>query len=65
MKNENKDYRNLEKNKDINDGSLLDTIRFENILDIKRQLPTKKNYSNNAILSSNKNNNKKRIKKRI
>ena len=60
MKNENKD---LEKNKEINDGQLLETIKFDNILDIKRQLPTKKNYSNNnAVLGSDKkntNNNKK------
>ena len=40
LKNEN---NNLEKNKEINDGNLLETIRFENIMDIKRQLPTKKN----------------------
>ena len=46
MKNENKD---LEKNKEISDGHLLETIKFENILDIKRQLPTKKNYSNNNV----------------
>ena len=58
MKNENKEYKNLEKNKEINDGKLLETIRFENILDIKRQLPTKKNYSNNnAVLGSDKKNN--------
>ena len=55
MKNENKDYKNLEINKKINDGKLLDTIRFDNIMDIKRQLPTKKNYSNeNAFLGSDK-----------
>ena len=30
------DYKNLEKNKEISDGNLLETIRFENILDIKR-----------------------------
>ena len=60
MKNENKD---LERNKEINDGKLLETIRFDNILDIKRQLPTKKNYSNNnSVLGSeikNNTNNKK------
>ena len=66
MKNENKDYKNLEKNKDINDGDLLDTIRFENIFDIKRQLPTKKNYSNNnAVLNSGKNNIKKVNKQKV
>ena len=55
MKNENKDYKNLEINKEINDGDLLDTIRFDNIMDIKKQLPTKKNYSiKNAVLGSNK-----------
>ena len=54
MKNMDIDYKNLEKNKEINDGNLLETIRFENILDIKRQLPTKKNYSNNnAALEKN------------
>ena len=64
MKNENKDYKNLEKNKDINDGDLLETIRFDNIFDIKRQLPTKKNYSNtNAVISSAKNNKKTNKKK--
>ena len=57
MKNENKD---LEKNKNINDGQLLATIKFENILDIKKQLPTKKNYSdNNAVLNPSKPINKK------
>ena len=30
------DYKNLEKNKEISDSNLLETIRFENILDIKR-----------------------------
>ena len=61
MKNENKD---LEKNKEISDGHLLETIKFENILDIKRQLPTKKNYSNNnAVLGSGKNITKKVNKK--
>ena len=65
MKNQNKDYKNLEKNKDINDGALLETIRFNNILDIKRQLPTKKNYSNNnAVLGSDKNINPKINKKK-
>ena len=55
MKNENQDYKNLEINKEINDGDLLDTIRFDNIMDIKKQLPTKKNYSiKNAVLGSNK-----------
>ncbi len=64
MKNENKDYRNLEKNKEISEGHLLDTIRFDNILDIKNQLPTKKNYSNtNSIVNSSKGN-KKVIKKK-
>ena len=68
MKNENKDYKNLEKNKEINDSDLLlDTIRFDNILDIKRQLPTKKNYgnNNNNTFNSNRNINKKIIKKNI
>ena len=65
MKNENKDYKNLEKNKEINDNDLLlDTIRFDNILDIKRQLPTKKNYGNNNN-SSNRNINKKIVKKNM
>jgi NIMA (never in mitosis gene a)-related kinase len=63
MKNENNDYRNLEKNKEINDGNLLDTIKFDNILDIKKQLPTKKNYDHEN-LNSNKGNTKKIIKKK-
>ena len=55
LKNENNEYKNLEKNKDIDEGNLLETIRFDNILDIKRQLPTKKNYSNtNTSQLSNK-----------
>ena len=60
LKNEN---NNLEKNKEINDGNLLETIRFENIMDIKRQLPTKKNYSNNnnVVLGNAKNSSKKNI----
>ena len=63
MKKQNKDYKNLEKNKEINDGDLLDTIKFENIMDIKRQLPTKKNYSNNnAGLVSGKKINKNKDK---
>ena len=57
MKMINSEFRNLEKNKDINDGILLDTIRFDNIFDIKRQLPTKKNYNdinnNNNISKQN------------
>ena len=64
MKKQNKDYKNLEKNKEINDGDLLDTIRFDNILDIKRQLPTKKNYSNNKASLSPSSKNKKLNKKR-
>ena len=65
MKNQNKDYKNLEKNKEINDGDLLETIRFDNILEIKKQLPTKKNYSNNNVaLGSEKNNNKKMNKRK-
>ena len=64
MKNMDIDYKNLEKNKEINDGNLLETIRFENILDIKRQLPTKKNYSNNNA-ALEKNVSKKLNKKRI
>ena len=65
MKNLDIDYKNLEKNKEISDGNLLETIRFENILDIKRQLPTKKNYSNNnAALALEKNDVKKANKKK-
>ena len=66
LKNENNEYKNLEKNKDIDEGNLLETIRFDNILDIKRQLPTKKNYSNtNTSQLSNKiNNNEIKNKKK-
>ena len=48
LKNENNEYKNLEKNKEIDEGILLETIRFNDILDIKGQLPTKKNYNNNT-----------------
>ena len=58
LKNENNEYKNLEKNKEIDEGNLLETIRFDNILDIKRQLPTKKNYSNTNTSSINNSNNK-------
>ena len=65
MKNQDKDYKYLEKNKDISDGHLLDTIIFDNILDIKRQLPTKKNYNNSTdIDNSSKNTNKKTNRKK-
>ena len=45
IKINNDENKNWENSEDENDGILLDTIRFENILDIKKQLPTKKNYS--------------------
>ena len=65
MKNQDKDYKYLEKNKDISDGHLLDTIKFDNILDIKRQLPTTKNYNNSIEYdNSTKNTNKKVNKKK-
>ena len=60
MKMINSEFRNLEKNKDINDGVLLDTIRFDNIFDIKAQLPTKKNYSNVNNNNVNKQSGKKK-----
>ena len=57
LKNENNEYKNLEKNKEINDGNLLQTIRFDDILEIKGQLPTKKNYNNSNELKNKGNNN--------
>ena len=60
LKNENNEYKNLEKNKEINEGHLLDTIRFDNIVDIKRQLPTKKNYNNTNEAIMDKNINRKK-----
>ena len=51
---------NLDKNKGIKDDFLLKTIKFNDISEIKAQLPTKKNYNN-----SNSNNFKYPKNKRI
>ena len=65
LKNENNEYKNLEKNKEINDGNLLQTIRFDDILEIKGQLPTKKNYNNsNELKNKGSNNEIKNINKK-
>ena len=51
------------KNKDIENDYLLETIKFSDIKEIKAQLPTKKNYNNNILFSNKiKCNNNKSIK---
>ena len=45
------------KNKDMENDYLLETIKFKDIKEIKAQLPTKKNYNSN-LLFKNKGNNK-------
>ena len=63
MKNEPNTYieaLNFDKNKEKNDDYLLKTIKFNDIKEIKAQLPTKKNYNStflNDNLKYNKNNN--------
>ena len=46
MKEKNIDYKDLEDNKSIHDGYLLNTIKFKDLREIKSQLPTRKNYEN-------------------
>ena len=52
----------LDKNKGIHDEFLLKTIKFNDISEIKAQLPTKKNYNSNLLCGHNlkyiKNNNR-------
>jgi len=48
----------LDKNKGIHDEFLLKTIKFNDISEIKAQLPTKKNYSNNFSGNNNMKHNK-------
>ena len=48
----------LDKNKGIQDDFLLKTIKFNDISEIKAQLPTKKNYSNNFSGNNNMKHNK-------
>ena len=63
MKNEPNTYieaLNLDKNMEKNDDYLLKTIKFNDIKEIKAQLPTKKNYNSNILndnMKYNKNNN--------
>ena len=47
MKEKNIDFKDLEENKNTNDGFLLNTINFKNLREIKSQLPTRKNYESN------------------
>jgi serine/threonine protein kinase len=46
MKEKNIEYKDLEDNKSIHDGYLLNTIKFKDLREIKSQLPTRKNYEN-------------------
>ena len=47
MRMKDSEYNDLEENKNIKDGCLLNTINFKDLKEIKAQLPTKKNYGNN------------------
>ena len=44
---------NLDKNKGIKDDFLLKTIKFNDISEIKAQLPTKKNYNSYNLNGNN------------
>lgn len=61
MKNDPNTYGYIyDKNRENNDDLLLKTIKFNDIREIKAQLPTKKNYNSNFLsdnLKYNKNNN--------
>ena len=46
LKEKSIEYKDLEDNKNINDGYLLNTINFKELGDIKAQLPKRKNYEN-------------------
>ena len=46
MRMKDSEYNDLEENKNIKDGCLLNTINFKDLKEIKAQLPTKKNYGN-------------------
>ena len=51
MRSKNSEYKDLEDNKNIHDGYLLNTINFKDLKEIKSQLPTRKNYENNKIIN--------------
>ena len=63
MKMKNDEGKILGNKGDFNDEVLLDTIRFENIFDIKKQLPKKKNYDDQKEKCEN-NKNKNKVKKK-
>ena len=56
MKEKNIEYKDLEDNKSIHDGYLLNTIKFKDLREIKSQLPTRKNYENININKNDENN---------
>jgi len=56
MKENNSECKDLEINKNSFSGTLLKTIKFKDLKDIKSQLPTKKNYDNNMNSHSSKEN---------
>ena len=58
MKEKNIEFKDLEDNKSLQDGYLLNTINFKDLREIKAQLPKRKNYENNKNdnLNYNKNN---------
>ena len=57
MKSKSSEYKDLEDNKNIHDGYLLNTINFKDLKEIKSQLPTRKNYENSKKIQRNTNNN--------
>ena len=59
LKESNKEFNYIENKleENINNGILLSTIKFQNINEIKSQLPKKKNYNNENIDYYNVNNN--------
>ena len=58
MKEKNIEFQDLEDNKSLQDGYLLNTINFKDLREIKAQLPKRKNYENakNDNLNYDKNN---------
>ena len=56
MKENNSECKDLEINKNSFSGTLLKTIKFKDLKDIKSQLPTKKNYDINMNSHSSKEN---------
>ena len=52
MKEKSIEFKDLEDNKSIHDGYLLNTINFKDLKEIKSQLPTRKNYENSKNIKN-------------